>query len=550
MATRLTTTSKAIIGAVLFGGLTWGYLHLKKNGTIPDNTEPSAGGAMNIGVEGAAERPSGSGSLGSAGNPLKIGLNSFHGWGPAIVANGSSLKTQPGSIYDRKGLSVEFVLQDDYPTLQTIFTAHTADCSWRTTDGWAQEQPNLRNGGLDAKAILIADNTQGADAIVAKDPNIRSIEDLADRKIALLQFTPAHGLVTYALNNSSLSGRKKASVKQVFINADEGTTGVLAALTSGNVDAAALWDPDLSTALTSGGAHVIYSTKIASNLIYDTIVCDTKLLTPANDAMFGNFVAGWMEGVDQVNQDKSIAVEAVIKTMEFYKLLADKQGKQFMLNLFNNLVLTGLAENIRILGLAEGGTNHYERVYREFDGVYREIGALANPNSPVINPSDSFEYKYIRSLMAAQPTAAVEAQKPVFTFSTAESKRAVAAAPATVTKPVVVNFGTNEAILNARAKDILDKQVAPLIETYGSAYFEISGNTDSTGTAAVNKRISFARAQSVVEYLVAEWEFPRERFTVIGNGPDKPLCDESNPDDSLEDCRAMNRTTRVAVHAR
>lgn len=545
MATRLTPLTKGIIGAVMFGGLALGYMQLKKNGTIP--ATPEAAEAMQAAVPSGGST-SGSGPLGSDGNPLKIGLNSFHGWGPAIVANGSSLKTQPGSIYDRKGVHVEFVLQDDYPTLQTIYTSQSAHCSWRTTDGWAQEHPNLRNGGSDAKAILIADNTQGADAIVTRNPAIRRIEDLENRKVALLQFTPAHGLLTYALNNSSLSGRKKASVKPVFINADEGTTGVLAALTSGNVDAAALWDPDLSTALTSG-AHVIYSTKIASNLIYDTIVCDTKLLVPANDTLFTNFVAGWMEGVDLVNRDKALAVTAVVNTMEFYKLLADKQGKQFMLNLFNNLVLTGLAENIRILGLAEGGTNHYERVYREFDGVYREIGALANPNSPVINPSDSFEYKYIRSLMAAQPTAAVEAKKPVFTYTASEAKHAVEA-PATVTKPVVVNFGTNEAVLNARAKDILDKEVAPLIETYGSAYFEISGNTDSTGTAAVNKRISLARAQSVVDYLVSEWEFPRERFMVIGNGPDKPLCDESNPEGTLDECRAANRTTRVAVHAR
>jgi NitT/TauT family transport system substrate-binding protein len=546
MASRLTPLTKSIIGAVVFGGLALGYQHLKKNGTIPSTTETAATTQQTQVATSGSSTPEG-GPLGSAGNPLKIGLNSFHGFGPGIYANGGSLKTQPGSIYDRKGLHVEFVLQDDLPTLQTIFTAHTANCSWRTSDWWAQEHPNLRNGGLDGRAIFIVDNTQGADAIIARDPNIRSIEDLADHSVALLQFTPSHGLLTYALNNSSLSGRKKSSVKQVFINADEGTTGVLAALTSGNVQAAALWDPDLSTALTNG-AHVIYSTKIASNLIFDTIICDTKYLTPANDATFSAFVGGWMEGVEQVNRDKSLAVTALINNMDFYKQLADKQGKQFVQNLYNNLVLTGLADNIRILGLADG-TNHFERVYHEFDGIYRQLGALANPNSPVINPSESFEYKYIRSLMAAQPMAAAESKKPVFTFSVAEGKHAEAA-PAAVTKPVVVNFGTNEALLNARAKDILDKEVAPLIDTYGSAYFEISGNTDSTGTAFVNKRISLARAQSVVDYLVTEWQFPRERFTVIGNGPDKPLCNESNPDGTLEDCRAMNRTTRIAVHAR
>ena len=63
-------------------------------------------------------------------------------------------------------------------------------------------------------------------------------------------------------------------------------------------------------------------------------------------------------------------------------------------------------------------------------------------------------------------------------------------------------------------------------------------------------RLSRARAQAVVDYLVTQWEFSRARFVVSGNGPDKPLCNEAAPQNdnlSLEDCRAMNRTTRAAV---
>lgn len=50
-----------------------------------------------------------------------------------------------------------------------------------------------------------------------------------------------------------------------------------------------------------------------------------------------------------------------------------------------------------------------------------------------------------------------------------------------------------------------------------------------------------------------QWEFPRERFKVVGNGPDRPLCDEGNPGAEgldLEGCRAMNRSTRLAVLSR
>jgi outer membrane protein OmpA-like peptidoglycan-associated protein len=39
-------------------------------------------------------------------------------------------------------------------------------------------------------------------------------------------------------------------------------------------------------------------------------------------------------------------------------------------------------------------------------------------------------------------------------------------------------------------------------------------------------RLSAARARAVVEYLAAQWEFPRERFKIVGNGPDRPLCNE------------------------
>src|SRR3990167_6858096 len=277
---------------------------------------------------GAAAAPSPqaakSGALGSAGNPLKVSLVSFHGYAPALVANGNSLSTQPGSTYAAKGVNVEFVIQDDIPTLATIFESGAAQCAWRTSDFWAQEQPNLRNAGLDGRAVMIVDNTQGADAVIAKDPSIRKIEDLAGRSVAVLQFTPSHGMLIDAIENSSMTAKKKSSVKFVFINAEEGTAGVRAALESGNVDAAALWDPDLSLALRNvKGAQVVYSTKTATNLIFDVMVCDSRALNkPENEPVFQKFVAGWMEGVDKARANPDNAVEALVQTEEFFKLLA------------------------------------------------------------------------------------------------------------------------------------------------------------------------------------------------------------------------------------
>ncbi len=501
----------------------------------------------------SADNYSVSGDIGSKDKPLKVSLVSFHGYAPALVANGNSLTTEPGSIYEKQGLNVEFIIQDDIPTLSTIFEAGTAQCVWRTSDFWAQEQPNLRNAGMDGKAVMIVDNTRGADAVIARDPSIRSIEDLAGKKVALLQFTPSHGMIIDAIDNSSLSARKKASVDYVFINVEEGTAGVRAALESGNVDAAVIWDPDLSLAIKSTNAHVVYSTKTATNLIFDVMVCDSRVLeSSAGRVAVQKFVAGWMEGVEAAEANPDNAVDALVKTEEFFALLKKQEGAPFIKSLFSNILWTGLDDNARILGLA-GGTNHYERVYQRFDGIYRTAGALANPKSPVINPQESFDYSFIKALLEKDQAAQKSAAKPAETFTAAEQSVAISGkTEATVTKPVLVNFSVGQSSLSKRAQQIIDQTMVPFIENNGQAYFELSGNSDSTGNHASNVLLSEQRAKAVAEYLIGQWEFPRERFKVVGNGPDQPLCNEANPGAegvSLEDCRASNRTTRIAVYS-
>ena len=482
----------------------------------------------------------------SGDSELTVSLVSFHGYAPALVANGGALKTQAGSIFDKQGLKLNILIQDDVPTLSTLFESKQAQCAWRTSDFWAQEQPNLRNAKLDGRVVMVVDNTQGADAIITKDPSIQSVEDLAGKSVALLQFTPSHGMTIDAIENSSLSGKKKASVKYVYINADEGTPGVRAAYESGKVDAAVLWDPDLSLALRSGG-RAIYSTKSATNLIYDVMVCDTRVLNSSKGrAAVQKFVAGWMEGVQVAKANPNAAVDALVKSEPLFDQLKKQEGTAFIKSLFNNIVWTGLDDNARILGLV-GGTNHYERVYKQFDGIYRAAGALANPNSPVINPSDSIDYTFIKDLLAndadAQRSAAVERDN--FTASGLAAAKKVA-----VTKPVYINFDSGSSELSQRAKKVIDTEMVPFIENNGSAYIELSGNADGVGSDLVNKPLSMRRAQAVAQYLVKQWEVPAARLKVVGNGSDRPICNEANPAADgldLNACRALNRTTRVGI---
>jgi outer membrane protein OmpA-like peptidoglycan-associated protein len=89
-------------------------------------------------------------------------------------------------------------------------------------------------------------------------------------------------------------------------------------------------------------------------------------------------------------------------------------------------------------------------------------------------------------------------------------------------QPVAILFGPADGPVNAKA--VLDTQVVDLAATFGSAYMRISGNTDTVGSREANVRLSKARADAVTRFLVTKG-FDRNKFEVVGNGPDKPVAE-------------------------
>ena len=102
------------------------------------------------------------------------------------------------------------------------------------------------------------------------------------------------------------------------------------------------------------------------------------------------------------------------------------------------------------------------------------------------------------------------------------------AAPAAPSQPVhelamQVRFETGSADLTDDTKAELGKYVTALNRPeLSSMKFAIEGHTDSTGARATNLDLSQRRAQSVVDYLVANG-VSSDRLSAKGYGPDKPL---------------------------
>lgn len=69
---------------------------------------------------------------------------------------------------------------------------------------------------------------------------------------------------------------------------------------------------------------------------------------------------------------------------------------------------------------------------------------------------------------------------------------------------------------------------------------EVAGHTDSTGTRALNLRLSAARAAVVRDYLLAQG-VPRERVEARGYGPDQPIASNRTPAGRAENRRSELR---------
>ena len=90
-----------------------------------------------------------------------------------------------------------------------------------------------------------------------------------------------------------------------------------------------------------------------------------------------------------------------------------------------------------------------------------------------------------------------------------------------------VQFATGKAEILPESFGLLDDVARVFNENEQIEVVQIEGHTDSTGTAAINRKLSQQRAESVVKYL-ADKGVPKKRMVAKGFGPDKPIADNSD----------------------
>ena len=476
--------------------------------------------APDPGKQGAGEVVSASVGGGRLNRPLRVGINTWAGHAPGIVANGG-LSGKANAIFKKKyKLNVELKLIDDPAAKFAAFQAGQIDIMWDTVDSWAREASVLEEGKTRGRAILIEDWSRGGDGVVSS-ASIKSVEDLAGKRIATTQFTPSHWLLLFLLNQSGLTPDQKNQIEKSLIITQDAPAAA-AMFKSGKVDAAVTWEPDLSGAVAARGdqAHVLVSTTAATNVIADTLVARQEIIDSAPETL-SDFVAGWFDGIEEMKTDPA-GSNAVVGD-------ALKLDNETVSGMLSGLKLTPFADNAQIFGL-NGQKSHFGTLFDTAFRIWRKKGVVTR----AVDAKDNVETKFVAAQADKYKTQAVVEPK-------IEAKKPSAKDVPIINKTLSINFTPGSADIMPGSFFTLDSLGETMI-SFGQTYLRIEGNTDASGSRQTNVDLSRRRAESVRAYLAKNFSLPPERFQTLGHGPDQPVASNST-----EAGRQLNRRTDIKV---
>jgi NitT/TauT family transport system substrate-binding protein len=219
-----------------------------------------------------------------ADTPVAIGISGWTGFGPLTLA------LQAG-IFKKHGLDVTLP-KIPQASRSLALANNSIQCAATTVETWIV----WASAGISAKEIFAVDTSHGADGIVAR-PDIKSVADLKGKTVA----ASAPGTSPYFLLAEILAknGLTMKDIKRVNMEPDAAAQAFLA----GQNDAAATYEPFLSTVRNTPDKGSVIATTVDYPFILDTVGCSTDFLKAHPDAAKA-LADSYFEALDMIKTDK------------------------------------------------------------------------------------------------------------------------------------------------------------------------------------------------------------------------------------------------------
>ena len=238
-----------------------------------------------------------------AKDPIKIGYSDWPGWVAWEIA-------KEKGFFKEHDVEVSLVWFSDYAASLTALTTGKVDAN---CTAWSDVIAAISEGAK-LKVVLLNDNSDGNDAVVAK-PDINSIKDLKGKTVATEKGTVEHFLLLTALAKNGM-GENSVDFKNMPI------ADAAAAFAAGKVDAVAVWQPFIAQLERESKGKVLFSSKEMPGLVPDQLVFQESVVKERADEI-QKIVATWFEVVEfiKTHEDEAVTIMAkvVAQKPEDYK---------------------------------------------------------------------------------------------------------------------------------------------------------------------------------------------------------------------------------------
>lgn len=453
---------------------------------------------------------------------INLSLDEWIGWKSMIDANGG-LTTQPGSIYDRLGIKVNISVINDATQSSNALISGNLDAAGYTINRMAFLSEKFKTAGVGVVCPYVTNYSNGGDGIIAKS-GIDTVEDLKDARIGIPEFSEAHTLIVWFVNNSNLTQQEKDNILNNNLVYFDTPDDAAKAFFAGQVDCAATWEPYLTQAQNMTDSHIFFSTANSTSLVMDAILFREDFIE-AHGETVQKFIQGSLEAASLYDTDTS----TIKKVMPMFSTSSDED----IIENCAGAKLATAADNMDLL--TKTGTAQV--MYRNMCDVWTSIGETVDKGYTI------FSTAYVSAVAGNFDTVKSTEELIQNTATYVEThKEDLESLKAMLSRQVTIEFMGDLAKFadSAEATRQLEEFVE-IAKVLDGAIIRIEGNTNPiAGTAADNQGamlLSAQRAETVKNFFVMNG-ISADRIITVGKGATDPV-DTSG---TAEGQRANRRT--------
>ncbi|MBO5469101.1 MAG: ABC transporter substrate-binding protein [Lachnospiraceae bacterium] len=227
---------------------------------------------------------------------IKIGYSAWTGWYPWAIADEMG-------FFEKEGVNAETVY---FPVYSDQFQAYSSGNLDLVSISLCDMVPPV-SSGVDVVGFLVNDNSYGGDCLMATN-GITKLEDLKGKTIAVEIGCLSHYLALHAIESVGLTENDVTFTNMTMADAST-------ALISGQIDAAQICEPYVSTAEKEGNVTKLFSTKETPGLIPDMTATSSTFMKEHKDDLI-KITKAWYDAMDYIQNHRDEAV----------KIMAEKAG--------------------------------------------------------------------------------------------------------------------------------------------------------------------------------------------------------------------------------